>query len=49
MVLLDDLLDASRITRGALDLKKDYIDLADSVSAAIEAARPLLKRRSSIV
>ena len=44
-LLLDDLLDASRITRGALDLKKDYIDLADSVSAAIEAARPLLERK----
>lgn len=44
-LLLDDLLDASRITRGALELKKDYVDLADSVSAAIEAARPLLERK----
>ena len=44
-LLLDDLLDASRITRGALELKKDYIDLADCVAAAIEAARPLLERK----
>ncbi len=44
-LLLDDLLDASRITRGALELKKDYVDLADSVAAAIEAARPLLERK----
>jgi PAS domain S-box-containing protein len=44
-LLLDDLLDASRITRGALELKKDYVDLADSVAAAVEAARPLLERK----
>lgn len=44
-LLLDDLLDASRITRGALELKRDYVDLADSVAAAVEAARPLLERK----
>jgi len=44
-LLLDDLLDASRITRGALELKKDYVDLSESVAAAIEAARPLLERK----
>ena len=30
-LLLDDLLDVSRITRGRLELKKDYIDLASLV------------------
>jgi signal transduction histidine kinase len=44
-LLLDDLLDASRITRGALQLKKDVVDLADCVAAAVEAAKPLFDRK----
>ena len=41
-LLLDDLLDVSRITAGRLELKKSYTRLSDVVSAAVETARPLL-------
>jgi PAS domain S-box-containing protein len=40
--LLDDLLDVSRITRGALELKKAPAELTSVLSAAIETARPVL-------
>ena len=41
-LLLDDLLDVSRITRGQLELKKDFVDLKAVVSVALETARPLI-------
>jgi len=41
-LLLDDLLDVSRITRGRLSLRKQRIDLGSIVSAATETARPLI-------
>jgi PAS domain S-box-containing protein len=41
-LLLDDLLDVSRITRGQLELKKDYVDLKSVVNVAVETARPLI-------
>ncbi|MDF3021040.1 MAG: putative histidine kinase, hybrid [Steroidobacteraceae bacterium] len=41
-LLLDDLLDVSRITRGQLELKKDFVDLKSVVGVAVETARPLL-------
>ncbi len=41
-LLLDDLLDVSRITRGQLKLKKSHVELAAMVGAAIETARPLI-------
>jgi PAS domain S-box-containing protein len=41
-LLLDDLLDVARITRGQLELKKDYVDLKAVVGVAVETARPLL-------
>ena len=40
--LLDDLLDISRITRGALELKKTRSELTSIIGAAIETARPIL-------
>jgi PAS domain S-box-containing protein len=40
--LLDDLLDISRITRGALELKRTRTELTSIVGAAIETARPIL-------
>jgi PAS domain S-box-containing protein len=43
--LLDDLLDVSRITRGQLDLKKDYVDLQSIVDMAVETARPLIEAK----
>jgi PAS domain S-box-containing protein len=44
--LLDDLLDVSRITRGALTLRTSTVELAAVVAAAQEAARPLIESRS---
>jgi len=44
-LLLDDLLDVSRITRGVLELKKDLVDLAESIEAALEAVRPLIQTK----
>ena len=41
-LLLDDLLDVSRITRGRLDLKMQSVDLESLVGAAVETARPLI-------
>jgi PAS domain S-box-containing protein len=50
-LLLDDLLDMSRITRGQLELKKDYVDLKNVIGVAVETARPLVdaKRHQLIV
>ncbi len=48
-LLLDDLLDVSRITRGRLELKKDYIDVASLVASAIETARPLIDAKRHIL
>jgi signal transduction histidine kinase len=41
-LLLDDLLDVSRVTRGTLELRLQATDLAAVVDAAIETARPLI-------
>jgi PAS domain S-box-containing protein len=43
--LLDDLLDVSRITRGAIVLKKVRTELAPVIEAAIDAARPVIDAR----
>ncbi|WP_010582834.1 PAS domain S-box protein [Schlesneria paludicola] len=40
--LIDDLLDVSRISRNKMDLRRERINLADVVDAAIETARPLI-------
>lgn len=41
-LLLDDLLDVSRITRGTLQLRKQATELSAVVDAAVETARPTL-------
>lgn len=41
-LLLDDLLDVSRITRGALPLRRAPTDLANVLASAVETARPLI-------
>jgi PAS domain S-box-containing protein len=41
-LLLDDLLDISRITRGTLELRTEMTDLAAVIDAAVEMARPAL-------
>ncbi len=40
--LLDDLLDVTRITRGAFSLKKEYVHLQARLAEAVESARPLI-------
>jgi len=41
--LIDDLLDASRITQGKLVLRKSQVNLAEVVQNAIEASRPFIE------
>ena len=43
--LVEDLLDASRITRGAVDLRSEKVDLASVVQSAIVATRPGIEAR----
>src|SRR5262249_23590774 len=45
--LLDDLLDVSRITRGAIELRKEDIDLRDVVRHAIEALTSVLEEHNA--
>jgi PAS domain S-box-containing protein len=42
--LVDDLLDVSRITKGKIELRRERVDLATIVSAAVEASRPLTEK-----
>lgn len=44
MILVEDLLDVSRITRGKLQLRKTGVNLAEVVEASIECCRPLLDK-----
>jgi PAS domain S-box-containing protein len=44
-LLLNDLLDMSRISRGVLTLRKALIELKPAIHDAIEAANPLIKSR----
>lgn len=41
-LLLDDLLDISRITRGTLELRTEMTELAAVIDAAVETARPTI-------
>ena len=43
--LTDDLLDASRITRGAITLRKEEVNLGTVVAHAVETARTLIDER----
>ena len=44
-LLLDDLIDVSRITRGRLQLRKKTTELSAIVNAAVETARPLIESK----
>jgi PAS domain S-box-containing protein len=44
-LLLDDLLDISRITRGALQLRVEMTELAAVIDAAVETARPTMEAK----
>ena len=41
--LIDDLLDLSRISRGAIELRKQHLDAAEVVKTAIETSHPLME------
>ncbi|WP_250504577.1 ATP-binding protein [Caballeronia sp. AZ7_KS35] len=45
-LLLDDLLDVSRITRGALTLRKEVVALREVIDEAIEIARPIVEGKA---
>jgi signal transduction histidine kinase/ActR/RegA family two-component response regulator len=40
--LVDDLLEVSRLTRGMIELRREAVDLADVIAAAVETSRPLI-------
>jgi signal transduction histidine kinase/CheY-like chemotaxis protein len=44
-VLLDDLLDISRITRGTLELRTEMTDINAVVDAAVETSRPIIEAK----
>jgi signal transduction histidine kinase len=44
-LLLDDLLDVSRISRGRLELRLEPVELRSVIDAAVETARPSLDRK----
>lgn len=44
-LLLDDLLDVSRITRGRLELRREVTDLASIIDLAVETANPTIEAR----
>ena len=43
--LVDDLLDLSRIARGKMQLRKEWVDLGQTARRAAEASRPLVEAR----
>jgi PAS domain S-box-containing protein len=47
--LIDDLLDVNRITRNILELRKETVELASVISAAVEASQPLIERNDQQV
>ena len=42
--LVDDLMDVSRITRGTIELRREPVDVADVLKAAVEASSALIER-----
>jgi signal transduction histidine kinase len=48
-LLLDDLLDISRITRGTLELRKQQVELSKVVESAVETARPSMDQKRHLL
>ena len=44
--LIDDLLDVSRISRGTIELRPEWLDLASVALDALETSRPLIQARA---
>jgi signal transduction histidine kinase/CheY-like chemotaxis protein len=43
--LVDDLLDVSRIRRGVMEIRREWVELSAVLASAVEASRPLIERR----
>ncbi len=43
--LIDDLLDISRVSSGAIELKRERVELAAVIEGAIEIVRPIIDAR----
>jgi PAS domain S-box-containing protein len=43
--LVDDLLDVSRVMRGKIDLRKEFVELQSVVARAVETAQPMIETR----
>ncbi len=43
--LIDDLMDMSRVTQGKVQLRKEFLDAAAVLHAAVESVRPLMEER----
>jgi signal transduction histidine kinase/ActR/RegA family two-component response regulator len=43
--IVDDLLDISRVTRGHVELRREYVSLASVLDRAVELASPLISRQ----
>ncbi|MDD5460233.1 MAG: ATP-binding protein [Methylococcales bacterium] len=43
--LVNDLLDISRVSRGKIELKKEYLDISAIVQRAVETSQPLIEAR----
>jgi signal transduction histidine kinase len=44
--IVDDLLDVARITRGRIELRRQWVDVVQIIERAVEAVRPLIKEKS---
>lgn len=42
--LVEDLVDVSRLTRGAIELRRERIDLSEALRSAVELSMPLIER-----
>ena len=40
--LVDDLLEVSRLTRGRIELRREAVDLSETIATAVETSRPLI-------
>lgn len=47
--LVDDLLDASRVAQGKVELKRVHVSLSDIVGTAVEMAAPLFEKKSHLL
>jgi PAS domain S-box-containing protein len=47
--LVDDLLDVSRINRNSLELRKEWVELASVIHAAVETSRPIIEEAEHVL